>query len=115
MGKLTYENTTKVDFEDRLLAHLQVVIFTKLRRGEQFAFTWKDDASIGNGRTTVWMHPNASLVFKYYGSRKPQLNRAWLEVLALAANSPQGLVALHEPAPDEGAESRPNDRELIEV
>lgn len=52
MGKFTYETTTKVDFDDRILAHLQLVITTKLRRSEAFTFTWKDDASIGDGRTT---------------------------------------------------------------
>lgn len=113
MGKLTYENTTKVDFEDRLLAHLQVVILTKLRRGEQFAFTWVDDPSIGNGRTSVWMHPNAGLVFKFYGSRRPALNKAWLEALAFAANSPQGLVLLPEPAENFAAPRR--EHETVEV
>lgn len=113
MGKLTYENTIKVDFEDRALAHLQVVIFTKLRRGEQFAFTWVDDPSVGNGRTCVWMHPNASLVFKFYGSRRPQLNRAWLEALAYTANSPHGLHVV--PEPPEGTAHSTREHEAIEV
>ncbi len=26
MGRFTYDTTTKADFEDRLLAHLQIVI-----------------------------------------------------------------------------------------
>ena len=34
MGKFIYEGTVKVDFDDRLLAHLMVVISAKLRRGE---------------------------------------------------------------------------------
>lgn len=97
MGKLIYENAVKVDFEDRALAHLQLVITTKLRRREGFHFTWKDDAGIGNGRTSVWVHPEASLVFKYYGSRPPRLNHAWLEALVAAANSPAGLYLVPEP------------------
>ncbi len=104
MGKLIYENAVKVDFEDRALAHLQLVITTKLRRREAFHFTWKDDASIGNGRTSVWIHPEASLVFKYYGSRLPRLNHAWLEILAAAANSPTGLYLIPEPPPAESDE-----------
>jgi hypothetical protein len=98
VGKLTYENNVRVDFEDRALAHLQLVITIKLRRKESFHFTWKDDASVGNGRTSVWIHPEASLVFKYYGSRPPQLNQAWLEALAYTANSPAGLYLVPEPA-----------------
>jgi hypothetical protein len=97
MGKLTYENTVKVDFDDRALAHLQVVIATKLKHGEPFHFTWKGDASIGNGRTTVWIHPQSSLVFKFYGSRRPSINPAWINALAFTANSPGGLYLVPEP------------------
>ena len=71
MGKFIYDSMVKVDFEDRLLAHLQLVIGAKLRRGESFHFTWKDDTSIGDGRTVVWIHPRVSLVYKFYGSRQP--------------------------------------------
>jgi len=98
MGKFIYENTIKVDFEDRLLAHLQIVITTKLRRGETFTFVWKDDISIGDGRTMVWLHPNASIVFKFYGSRRPSLNPAWLEALSSVANSSTGLYVVPEPS-----------------
>lgn len=99
MGKFIYDGQIKVDFEDRLLAHLQVVITTKLRRGEAFTFMWKDDTSIGNGRTLVWVHPRSSLVYKFYGSRTPTLNRAWLEALTHTANSPAGLYVIPEPSP----------------
>jgi hypothetical protein len=104
MGKFMYEGLVKVDFEDRLLFHLQTVIGAKLRRGESFSFTWKDDTTIGDGRTTVWMHPRCSLVYKYYGSRRPNLNRAWVEALAYTASSPAGLHIVPEPpeADDEG-------------
>ncbi len=98
MGKLIYDGTVKVDFEDRTLAHLQMVISTKLRRGEPFHFTWKDDTSIGDGRTSVWIHARSSLVYKYYGSRKPQLNMAWVDALAYTANTPSGLYLVPEPA-----------------
>jgi hypothetical protein len=73
MGQFIYEATVKVDFDDRILAHLQLVIGTKLRRGEPLHFTWRDDPSIGDGRTTVWVHPRSALVYKFYGSRKPPL------------------------------------------
>lgn len=99
MGKFLYDGIVKVDFEDRLLAHLHLVIGAKVRRGESFHFSWKDDASIGDGRTTVWIHPRCSLVYKYYGGRTPALNRAWIDALVYAANSPSGLYAVPEPAP----------------
>ncbi len=104
MGKFIYDGTVKVDFDDRTLAHLQVVIGTKLRRGEPFYFTWKDDTSIGDGRTTVWLHPRCSLVYKYYGSRKARINIGWIDALVYAANSPSGLYLVPEPAEAAGTE-----------
>lgn len=98
MGKLTYEGTIKADFDDRTLAHLMLVIGTKLRRGEPLHFTWRDDASIGDGRTTIWIHPQCSLVYKFHGSRAPRLNPAWIDALAYTANSPTGLYIVPEPA-----------------
>ena len=98
MGKFIYDGLMKVDFEDRLLAHLQLVIGAKIRRGESFHFTWKDDQSIGDGRTTVWIHPRVSVAYKFYGSKRPVINRAWVDALMYTANSPNGLYAVPEPA-----------------
>lgn len=103
MGKLIYEGTVKTDIEDRALTHLQLVITAKLRRGEPFSFTWREDLSIGGGRTTIWVHPGSSLVYKYFGSRQPAMNRDWIDALAFTANSPSGLYLVPEPA--EGATS----------
>ncbi|WP_417374497.1 ATP-dependent DNA ligase [Glutamicibacter protophormiae] len=98
MGKFIYEGTVNVDFEDRLLAHLQIVIGNKLRRSEAFHFSWRDDSSIGDGRTTIWLHAQSSLVYKFYGSRRPQINRAWLEALTLTATPTGGLSVVPEPS-----------------
>lgn len=97
MGKFTYETHVTADFEDRLLAHLQAVIMAKVRRNESFTFTWKDDMSTGGGRTSVYIHPQASMVFKYHGGRTPQLNPAWLHALTYTANSGRGLYVVPEP------------------
>lgn len=97
MGQFRYDGLIKVDFEDRLLAHLQTVIGAKVRRGESFAFTWRDDPSIADSRTSAWIHPRAQIVYKYYGSRAPQLNRAWIDALIYTANSPTGLYVVPEP------------------
>lgn len=98
MGKFVYEGGLKVEIEDRALSHIQLVVTAKLRRGEPFAFSWSEDPSIGGGRTTVWLHPGSSIVFKYFGSRQPAINRAWVDALAYTANSPSGLYLVHEPA-----------------
>ena len=98
MGKFIYEGGVKTEIEDRALTHLQLVITAKLRRGEPFPFSWREDASVGGGRTTVWIQPGRSLVFKYFGSRQPAINRAWIEALAFTANAPSGLYLVPEPA-----------------
>ncbi|GAA4351732.1 ATP-dependent DNA ligase [Microbacterium rhizosphaerae] len=98
MGKFNYNATTRADIDDRLLLHLQIVIGTKLRRGEAFPFTWKDDASLGGGRTTVWVSASSTLIYRYHGSRMPSVNSQWLEALMTTANSPGGLYPVNEPA-----------------
>lgn len=98
MGKFIYEDSIKTEIEDRALTHLQLVITAKFRRGEPFNFTWKEDNSVGGGRTTVWVHAGSAIVFKYSGSRQPAINREWTEALAFTANSPSGLYLVPEPA-----------------
>ncbi|PZF59392.1 ATP-dependent DNA ligase [Curtobacterium sp. MCBD17_013] len=97
MGSLTYDHSLNVEFDDRLLGHLQIVIGLKLRRNEAFYFSWKDDRRVGDGRTTIWIHPTIPLVFKFYGSRMPALNREWIAALELSSNTAQGLQVLEEP------------------
>ena len=98
MGKLTYDSSITVEFDDRVLAHIQLVVGAKLRRGEAFYFSWRDDPPVGGGRSTVWMHPGISLAYKYFGSKAPVLNRDWVEALSLSANSATGLQVMVEPA-----------------
>lgn len=97
MGTLTYDSKLSADFDDRILAHLQLVIGAKLRRNEAFYFSWKDDASIGKGRSVVWVHPAVSLSFKYDESGAPSINRGWVDELMALANSPAGLRLSAEP------------------
>lgn len=97
MGRFIYESTTRIEVEDRALSHLQLVITAKLRRGEAFNFSWREDQSIGGGRTTVWLHPGSSLVYRFLGSRQPSINRRWIEALAFTANAPTGLYLVAEP------------------
>ncbi|WP_165064350.1 DUF7882 family protein [Marisediminicola senii] len=100
MGKLLYgASGVEIGFDDRVLAHLQVVIGAKLRRGESFYFSWKDDPNIGDGRSTVWLSDAIPLYFKYSGGKMPSLNREWVEALMTSANSNQGLQLSDELRP----------------
>ena len=97
MGKFIYENSVRVDFDDRTLFHLQMVIGTKLRRGEPFSFSWREDVSVGGGRTSVWIHPRSALVYKFYAAHRGGLNPQWIDALMYTANSPGGLHLVPEP------------------
>jgi hypothetical protein len=96
---MTYDSKLVASFDDRVLAHLQVVIWAKLRRGEQFSFTWTDSERSRQGRTSIWISPSISLTFDYYGSKQPALNPLWIDALSKAANSPGGLQVVAEPSP----------------
>jgi len=98
MGRFMYSSpATAVEFDDRVLAHLKVVITAKLRRGESFTFTWTNTPESGGGRNSVWLNPSVPLQFEFYGSKDPHLNRNWLEVLARLTNTPTGLQIVPEP------------------
>ncbi|MCL9665582.1 ATP-dependent DNA ligase [Curtobacterium albidum] len=98
MGQLVYDGEVlDLRIDDRALTHLQIVIVNMLRREHRFVFSWKDDVLHGDGRSSVWLHPNVSLRFTFAGSRVPAINRSWLEELYAAATSGAGLVLVPEP------------------
>jgi hypothetical protein len=97
MGTLFYGERTDISFEDRTLFHLQIVIGAKLRRGEAFFFTWKEDVATGSGRGSIWIQRSIPLVFALRTSRPIAVNRRWLEQLTVSANSAQGLFLSEEP------------------
>ena len=96
MGTLLYGQTIEVAFDDRVLAHLQLVIGLKLRRDESFFFCWHDEQSVGYGRSAIWLDRAIPLVFRYSNGLMPKINREWLEALTLSSNSSQGLQLVEE-------------------
>jgi len=97
VGTLTYDSKLTATFDDRVLAHLQVVIWAKVRRGENFSFTWTDPGRNGYGRTSIWVSPSVSLSFQYFGSKLPMINPQWVQALTKSANSANGLQLVPEP------------------
>ena len=98
MGTLRYGSPdTEIEFDDRSLAHLQLVIVAKLRRRESFLFSWAVPPAMGSGRRAIWIDPSNPLEFRYEGSRLPIINKAWVDALMLSANSPGGLAFSAEP------------------
>ena len=98
MGSLQYGSPgTEIAFDDRALAHLQIVIAAKLRRRESFMFSWNIAPGDGSGRSAIWLDPSSTLMFRYSGSRFPTINRAWIDILVTSSNAPNGLVFTIEP------------------
>lgn len=98
MGILHYAQH-RFEFDDRLLAHLQVVLTTKLRRNESFFLSWTTAAGLGSGRHAVWVSPSAAIHIEYHGNRPASINREWVEALTAAANTTRGLVLTDEGEP----------------
>lgn len=101
MGTLYYGDVaTPIEIEDRALAHVKVVIATKLRRGESFTLSWTHGPGQEVGRSTVWLHPSIPLRFVFDDPEPALLSRAWIEDLATSANSSGGLLLVPEPGGD---------------
>jgi hypothetical protein len=95
MGRLQYNGGT-ISIDDRALAHLQIVIVNHLRQGESFTLSWLNALSRGDGRSSIWLHPAIPLQFDFFGSRRPEIDRAWIDALEQSARSPIGLIVLGE-------------------
>jgi hypothetical protein len=98
MGTIYYGGSaTPIHIEDRALAHLKVVIATKLRRNESFTVSWQHPSDQPRGRSTLWLHPSIPLRFVFDDPEPTELSRQWIEELANSANSSGGitLVADH--------------------
>jgi hypothetical protein len=98
MGTLQYDGIL-IEFDDRVLAHLQIVIVKKIQRNESFLISWRDSPEVGDGHSSIWIHPAQNLYFKFTGSREPSINPEWLERMTASANSSRGLVVMHEEIP----------------
>lgn len=95
MGQLHYDGKA-ITIEDRVLAHLQIVIVNRLRRRESFTVSWLNSLSIGDGRGSIWVDPAIPLRFSFSGSRVPSIDPGWITSLERTASSSTGLIVLGE-------------------
>ena len=79
-----------VHMPEHLLAHVKLVVATKLRRNESFMLTWRHPD--GSGRSSVWLEPSIPLRFVFESIEEPAIDHALLASLAAAASSNGGLV-----------------------
>lgn len=92
MGTLYYGAArTPVKIDDRVLAHLKVLAGSKLRRNEPFLLSWSESADEGHGRSSIWVHPNVDLIYRFDGGRAPELDSDLLDAMSKEALSPTGI------------------------
>ncbi len=97
VGTIFYGGSaTPIHIEDRALAHLKVVIATKLRRSESFTVSWRHPDDQPAGRSTIWLHPSIPLRFVFEDPEPAELSRRWIEDLAHSANSSGGIMLVAE-------------------
>ena len=97
MGTMYYGGSAMpIQIEDRALAHLKVVVATKLRRNESFTLSWPHATDEPRGRSTLWIHPSIPLRFVFDDPTPVELSRAWIEELAQSANSSGGIALVAE-------------------
>ena len=116
MGTIYYGGSaTPIHIEDRALAHLKVVIATKLRRNESFTVSWRHPDDQPRGRSTLWLHPSIPLRFVFDDPEPTELSRDWIEHLASSANSSGGITLIAEHFDTEAVEDgQPGGLELIQ-
>jgi hypothetical protein len=111
VGRLTYGSSGQtIEIDDRALAHVQIVIGSKLRRKESLFFSWREGADTGGGRGSIWLDSSIELHFKYASAQRIEINRKWLEQLVLSANTATGLQMTDEPI---GEPPPPPAREML--
>jgi hypothetical protein len=97
MGTIFYDSSSgPIYIEDRALAHLKVVIATKLRRNESFTLSWRHPDGVPGGRSTIWLHPSIPLRFTFDEVEPPPLNPRWIEDLMNSVNSSGGITLVDE-------------------
>ena len=110
MGVLYYGHPdSPIEIEDRALAHLKVVMTTKLRRGESFTVSWVHPEEDPGGRSTIWIHPAIALRFVFDSAEPAQLSTTWLEELARSAHSTGGIVLVGEQSDGASSPTEPLD------
>lgn len=97
MGTMYYGGSAEpIIMEDRALAHLKVVIATKLRRNESFTLSWQHPDGDHPGRSTIWLHPSIPLRFVFDDPEPPQLHAEWITAMANSASSSGGITMMTE-------------------
>ena len=93
MGRLRYDGTAApITIDDATMAHLKIIIGTKLRRQECFLMTWVRHDGGEDARTTVWVHPAIPLQFGFDAAALPAIDAERIAAMMGALNATGELV-----------------------
>ncbi|BDZ39884.1 hypothetical protein GCM10025863_24980 [Microbacterium suwonense] len=93
MGRLRYDGTAApITIDDATLAHLKIVIGTKLRRKESFLMTWVRHDDSDDARITIWVHPAIPLQFGFDDAAMPAVDPDQVTAMMAALNASGELV-----------------------
>jgi len=109
MGRLKYDNTSgPISIDDATLAHVKIVIATKLRRQESFMMTWHPREGGDTGRLTVWIHPAIPLQFLFTSADSLPVEKHRIEEMMRGLNATGELVIddYVEPSAASGSKAR---------
>lgn len=96
MGRLRYDGTSDpILIEDATLAHLKIVISTKLRRQESFMMTWRPVGDGPDQRATVWIHPAIPLQFGFDEPEQSPIDAKLIAEMMRVLNATGELVLDH--------------------
>ena len=102
MGYLFYgDNAAPIRVPDRLLAHLKVVITTKLRRRESFTLSCLHDSEAPTGRSALWLQEAIPLRFVFDNAEAEELDPHLLREFAEQATMSGGLTVNLQEWPDD--------------
>jgi len=93
MGRLKYDHSAPpIAIDDETLAHLKIVIGTKLRRNESFLMTWLRGKGAEDARTTIWVHPAIPIQFGFDTAVLPHIEPERITAIMTALNATGELV-----------------------
>jgi len=97
LGTFTYDSTLRAEFDGGLLAHVQLVLGSKLHRNEWLFFSRPKPVELDGGRTTVRVNPSVPLFFDHTPQTMSEMNREWVDELSKSASSNLGRHLVDDP------------------
>lgn len=93
MGILEYNSShPPIVVDDATLAHLKIIIGTKLRRQESFMMTWLPESKDPAGRLTAWVHPSIPLILAFDEAKMPAIDPARIARMMESLNAHGELI-----------------------